>query len=643
MADNQFNTFEEFAEHAGSISDIKERIDSMLLEWQSYIYTHPQQMLEMFEAFRNDAGKGRDQHAESLATLGIGRCLSQLGQYDDSLGAYQSALARLRGIGDTRWVGYVLRLLGIVRMTNGEYVKALEHFDESLECYRSLNLKAGEASVLNNISSLQGTCGNYERALEIGLQALECYREAGDKDGEAHILLTLGFLNDHLDQTEQAETQYNAAREIWKSLGDEESEAKVCHNIGELYLEHNQANRSEPYLQQALDTFRRHNHRRGIAKGLGSFGRMHQELGDHNRALEYYEDAIKIAREINDPNTLALLTANAGGCCVPGGAYKRGLKLLQEARGIAQRIGLRALEQGVECDLAECHAALGNFEEAYKHSHRSEGLLTEVLGEQQRKALSELQVRYDLASAVKEKEIYRLRNEQVEMIMEQRSKELAGMALHLVEKAELIESFSKQVKKIARSAQSDARKMAERLLENIDQQSLSEDWSRFEQQFDKTQGNFVQSLLGAYSELTPTEARICSLLKMGLSTKEIASLQNASERNIESHRYNIRRKLDMETNQTIVSFLRGFEENQATRRAVSEDTTFTVQLSSRFPDLSEAELKVCTLTRNGLTTKEIAEFLGISERTVETHRYKIRRKMGLEKGQNFQAFLKGLS
>jgi DNA-binding CsgD family transcriptional regulator len=43
-----------------------------------------------------------------------------------------------------------------------------------------------------------------------------------------------------------------------------------------------------------------------------------------------------------------------------------------------------------------------------------------------------------------------------------------------------------------------------------------------------------------------------------------------------------------------------------------------------------------------LSNKEIGALLNISDRTVDTHRTSIRKKLGLERAQNLTAFLVGL-
>ena len=61
--------------------------------------------------------------------------------------------------------------------------------------------------------------------------------------------------------------------------------------------------------------------------------------------------------------------------------------------------------------------------------------------------------------------------------------------------------------------------------------------------------------------------------------------------------------------------------------------------SRRASTLTPTELKVCTLLKSNLSTKEIAEVLNSSIHTVETHRRRIRKKLGLSGQANLTTFL----
>ena len=69
------------------------------------------------------------------------------------------------------------------------------------------------------------------------------------------------------------------------------------------------------------------------------------------------------------------------------------------------------------------------------------------------------------------------------------------------------------------------------------------------------------------------------------------------------------------------------------------DNNVKNKLNDLFPDLSSAEVRICQLIRIGLTNKEIATILSLSVRTIETHRFNIRRKFELKSNKNLNQFL----
>jgi DNA-binding NarL/FixJ family response regulator len=56
---------------------------------------------------------------------------------------------------------------------------------------------------------------------------------------------------------------------------------------------------------------------------------------------------------------------------------------------------------------------------------------------------------------------------------------------------------------------------------------------------------------------------------------------------------------------------------------------FISTLSSSYRNLTPREIEVASMIREGKKTKEIAELLGVSAITVDSHRISIRKKLGL--------------
>lgn len=69
----------------------------------------------------------------------------------------------------------------------------------------------------------------------------------------------------------------------------------------------------------------------------------------------------------------------------------------------------------------------------------------------------------------------------------------------------------------------------------------------------------MSKLSERFPGLKPSDKRLCAYLRMGLSTKEIASLMNTAPRSIETARYRLRKKLDLTNGENLVDFLQNFD------------------------------------------------------------------------------------
>lgn len=149
-----------------------------------------------------------------------------------------------------------------------------------------------------------------------------------------------------------------------------------------------------------------------------------------------------------------------------------------------------------------------------------------------------------------------IRVEQLEQQLETKTSELSQMTLSLVEKFEWLSSLEKKLKSALWASPSKSKKIIQQALHDLNNKVLAQDqWVIFEQQLGKMHRQFLRFMAVTYPSLTPAELKICCLLRLNLSTKEIARLLHTSSKTIENQRYRIRKKMKLSSRKNLTAFL----------------------------------------------------------------------------------------
>ena len=160
-----------------------------------------------------------------------------------------------------------------------------------------------------------------------------------------------------------------------------------------------------------------------------------------------------------------------------------------------------------------------------------------------------------------EKEIIKLRNQNLEAELTFKGKELASSTMMLINKNEVLYEIKAELE-----AQKEKlgvhypnkyfSKMVKLIEENL---SSEDDWKIFQANFDLIHESFFRNLRSQYPDLTPNDLKICSLLRLNLTTKDIANFLGISLRGVEIARYRLRKKLQLPTDKNLVDFLIEFK------------------------------------------------------------------------------------
>lgn len=157
-----------------------------------------------------------------------------------------------------------------------------------------------------------------------------------------------------------------------------------------------------------------------------------------------------------------------------------------------------------------------------------------------------------------EKRIVQLRNESLKNELKLKSKQLANTAMALVKKNETLQDIKKELS--INKGSFDNQYSFKKILKKVDSSIAHKDeWKVFEYNFNQVHEDFFKSLKEKNSNLTSKDLKICAYIKMNLSNKEIAPLMNVSVRGLETHRYRLKKKLNLESDISVAAFLINLE------------------------------------------------------------------------------------
>ncbi|MEJ2113693.1 MAG: LuxR C-terminal-related transcriptional regulator [Flavobacteriaceae bacterium] len=154
-----------------------------------------------------------------------------------------------------------------------------------------------------------------------------------------------------------------------------------------------------------------------------------------------------------------------------------------------------------------------------------------------------------------EKKIMKLKTDALKNEVKLKSKQLANTAMALVNKNESMLEIKNELLQNKDSFGNywSFKKLLKRIDNSIGHQ---DEWEVFEYNFNQVHEEFFNKLKSDHPDLTHKDLKICAYIKMNLLTKEIAPLMNISVRGVETHRYRLKRKLNLESDKSLSDFLR---------------------------------------------------------------------------------------
>lgn len=454
--------------------------------------------------------------------------------------------------------------------------------------------------------------GAIVQALEYYLKAYTLFKEENDLLNLAETQNRIGIIHFQSQRYPHALANLKQALGTFKKLKHTNGVADAYSSIGTVYQRKHLDDSSSYFLNLALNELKKMKKGSETIKVYERMGSIYEDLGDFNNALKNFLSAQKLYIKSNTPVEPSLLN-NIGDVYRKKGNYEEALIYSKKAEQRAIVINDMRQLSSAHRDLAKTFEALGNYDSAYYYSEKARYSYAQIFNQENNEQLYLLQTLFDIQQ--KDNEISVLENErnrnrilstsmtiigllvgflgfsiisrqrlkmhnerrfhqseqksmQLELNnkhlleeslkdeLELKSRELTSHTLHIIQKNQFLDELKNQIARIIKDDKRDQRRELKQLINLINLNSNQDkNWEDFRAVFENVHRNFFEKLHQHSSSLTATDLRFLALVKMNLSSSDIATMLGVSPDSLRTTRYRIRKKLQLPEEGSLHNFI----------------------------------------------------------------------------------------
>lgn len=517
----------------------------------------------------------------------------QLGWFDKAIEYHSRALKLSKQMHDTAEIATNLSNLGINYKMTGQYEKAIDHFLETLRLDELSGNLADMSTTFNSIGMVYYAWEKYDKALEFLEIALENDRKSGN---ESKISIRLS-------------------------------------NLSKLYMAIQSYEKAIKLLEEALEIDRRLGQQAKVAIRLQGLGLASLAMGRNNEALGYFKEASKIFTELGLNFKLSGLLIQIGELHFEMGnepaaeaSYLDGLELAMEHY-------LRPEEMDASRLLYKLYKSQGRMDQALYFLEKFTVLKDSVFSEQSARLINEFEVKYETEKKEKQNQLLLAENR---LRKQNQHFSILAIIILLLLSGSLFWAFVLKRKSLlqSRALFVKEKEVNQLKLESVEAHNQHLRESLFaEEEIKKLQ---AKNLERQKQELTTATMLIANknevFEKLRLLAEQIK--ENGSQDGL-SKAIEIVAEIDRQTdlNDQWEQFKIHFE---------SIHRSFFENLRNINGCLTQNDLQLCAYIRLNLSTKEISRLMNITPESVNTHRYRLRKKLKLANGETLDVFVHGL-
>ncbi|WP_276168269.1 tetratricopeptide repeat protein [Zobellia alginiliquefaciens] len=471
----------------------------------------------------------------ALARAELGYFCQKTGVYTEALDQFNKAIILLEKKGpDTLYVNLINRL-GAIHMELKNYESAIIHFDKCIQEAKKIEAHTAVALAKSNLGACYEKEGDYDKALDYQKESLKLYLKLDDIDGVSLVNENIGSIYEDLEDFGLARSYFETALKYHTT--PDKAQANILNNLGDVYRKTGEFERGLHFTQQSLHIAQQINDAEELASAHKDLSKTYHFIGNEDRA---YQELLTFL-EIDELNKARYRANQASALQVIYDTKEKEAKikeLLHEGEiDDAQKYVL-------VCALVAL-AVIGFVWFLFLRRKRKEG---QKLASYEKRILEVELENKKTEEANLQKEVH-LKNSA-----------LSRYSLHLAQKNKMLSDLSQTLRNSLVRSNVDLKRKLNTVIKEIDfNLSQEHEWDEFMAFFNEIHPEYIELLnTKALCSLSPAELRLSVLLRLNLSSKEIAAILRLTPDSVRVSRYRLRKKLPIGAKEELSTFLTGF-------------------------------------------------------------------------------------
>ena len=215
-------------------------------------------------------------------------------------------------------------------------------------------------------------------AIKLANRAYEISLHTNYALGKVNVMLKLSNYYFRSSDYKKAMEFAQRSKEISEDLNYDKELANSYNQIGIIYSELSAFDNSSPYLFNGIKLFEKISDKEGIARSLGNIGLDFYDQQVYKKALGYLNNSLVIASSINNQSLIKKQYNNIAAVYAAQQKYDTALDFMRKALKIEKKLGDK-MGQGISImNIGYIQMNEGNFKEAFLSFQQSLDLATEI-------------------------------------------------------------------------------------------------------------------------------------------------------------------------------------------------------------------------------------------------------------------------